>query len=527
MRVGWEKYPGKHLLKITVLLILACIYVLQSQRLTGWIVDDAGISFSYARNLAAGYGLVSQPGQTPVEGFSNPLWVFLLSVFPLINLDIMTVVKPLSMGLSIAALTLMYFALRELGLCWGYAAAAVAGLVIQPAFIIWSVSGLENPLYAFLIAVLLLLLAQQTSKLRAAAAGVVCGLIAITRPEGILYSILYPLYHRKTLRQYIPGVLVIFAGYINFRLLYFRALFPNPYFKKSEQLLSHTWWVNTIAKSKSLLLGLFGSEGLVIAVITVLFAILVILLWKRAVNRPVMVLGAYVLVAVSGYLLLPKDWMGEYRYATPVFMLAYAWAAAALSLAMSTLRKKAYAQLIGLGFILFWSGSTWAINFKPRLDGFVRAPVISLSTVSASFERFKNYGRALGLEEDISILTPDVGGALYDYPEIKIYDLGGLVDPVMARTIGCDEIALRNYIFEELPDVIDLHGGWSYVAKLDEDERFRRLYVPIFEYVDMDLMEKYQVQMYSGDFVRKDLLHGPELLLTLQRLSPSWKASGQ
>ncbi|HYN19924.1 MAG TPA: hypothetical protein VE078_03115, partial [Thermoanaerobaculia bacterium] len=41
----------------------------------GWIVDDAGITFVYARNLAAGHGLVSQPGLPPVEGFSNFLWL--------------------------------------------------------------------------------------------------------------------------------------------------------------------------------------------------------------------------------------------------------------------------------------------------------------------------------------------------------------------------------------------------------------------------------------------------------------------
>ena len=40
-----------------------------------WIIDDAGISFAYARNLAEGHGLVSQPGRVPVEGFSNFLWV--------------------------------------------------------------------------------------------------------------------------------------------------------------------------------------------------------------------------------------------------------------------------------------------------------------------------------------------------------------------------------------------------------------------------------------------------------------------
>lgn len=44
-------------------------------------IEDAGISFAYARNLAQGDGLVSYPGGERVEGYSNALWVFLLEPF--------------------------------------------------------------------------------------------------------------------------------------------------------------------------------------------------------------------------------------------------------------------------------------------------------------------------------------------------------------------------------------------------------------------------------------------------------------
>jgi hypothetical protein len=35
----------------------------------GWIVDDAGVTFSYARNVAAGHGLVDQAGGKAVEAY--------------------------------------------------------------------------------------------------------------------------------------------------------------------------------------------------------------------------------------------------------------------------------------------------------------------------------------------------------------------------------------------------------------------------------------------------------------------------
>ncbi len=66
-----------------------------------WQIDDAGISFAYARNLALGHGLVAQPGVIPVEGYSNPLWVFLLAAFSVVRLfDPLWTPKLLSLGLA-------------------------------------------------------------------------------------------------------------------------------------------------------------------------------------------------------------------------------------------------------------------------------------------------------------------------------------------------------------------------------------------------------------------------------------------
>ena len=39
-----------------------------------WIVDDAGLTFAYARSLSTGAGPVLQPGAAPVEGFSSPAY---------------------------------------------------------------------------------------------------------------------------------------------------------------------------------------------------------------------------------------------------------------------------------------------------------------------------------------------------------------------------------------------------------------------------------------------------------------------
>jgi hypothetical protein len=60
----------------------ACVlyYIHCAHRLhRGWrdlllLFDDAMISMRYARNFAEGYGLIWNPGQAPIEGYTNWLW---------------------------------------------------------------------------------------------------------------------------------------------------------------------------------------------------------------------------------------------------------------------------------------------------------------------------------------------------------------------------------------------------------------------------------------------------------------------
>ena len=64
-----------------LLAIPMVVFVLHAVLFGSWLMDDAGVSFAYARTLATGHGLVSQPGAPPVEGYSNFLWVLVLAVF--------------------------------------------------------------------------------------------------------------------------------------------------------------------------------------------------------------------------------------------------------------------------------------------------------------------------------------------------------------------------------------------------------------------------------------------------------------
>jgi hypothetical protein len=53
------------------------VLLAHAARYGSWIIDDAGITDAYARNIADGHGIVQQPGADTVEGYSNPLWLLL------------------------------------------------------------------------------------------------------------------------------------------------------------------------------------------------------------------------------------------------------------------------------------------------------------------------------------------------------------------------------------------------------------------------------------------------------------------
>jgi hypothetical protein len=116
-----------------------------------WIIDDAYITFRYARNAADGLGLVFNAGQ-PVLGTSSPLFALILSFIYRISgagiPSIALVLSSLADGLSVLLLFKMAHRLRFprwaaflLIFCWA----------LYPLAIRYTLSGMETSLVTFLI----------------------------------------------------------------------------------------------------------------------------------------------------------------------------------------------------------------------------------------------------------------------------------------------------------------------------------------------------------------------------------------
>jgi hypothetical protein len=84
-----------------------------------------------------------------------------------------------------------------------------------------------------------------------------------------------------------------------------------------------------------------------------------------------------------------------------------------------------------------------------RFTRFYDDPTIPFTQISERYgARYNNAAAALGVENP-SILLPDVGATLF-FTELEIFDLAGLTDSTVARTLWNDKPALRDYFFNDV-----------------------------------------------------------------------------
>jgi len=162
------------------------------------------------------------------------------------------------------------------------------------------------------------------------------------------------------------------------------------------------------------------------------------------------------------------------------------------------------------------------LMFSQRSVNYANQPYVPFERVAERYGfRFNDYARRLDIEQG-SILLPDVGGTLY-YSNLAVYDLAGLVDRTIAKSLhfpkSREQSDFFDYVFEEVkPTFIHTHGKWAWIADLDEDIRFRRDYVALGESIDQWIKEKHGEALYSGDYIRKDAIVGKADILNQLRV---------
>jgi hypothetical protein len=354
--------------------------------------------------------------------------------------------------------------------------------------------------------------------------GVIASLLALTRPEGILFSL--PVFATIALRGFsntdyglknifksgliFGGIVVlVYGSYVLFRLSYFNDIVPNTYYVKGGptgasllELITLQW--KPLDKLVEFSGSIFGADFWAVALlIPLLFLGYVI----SKISNHIYAIIIYFFVAATGliYMLLPLDWMGEFRFATTFYPFYYLLMVYIIFSLAEKIKNRGVRNIVTGGVFVIIIGYTFMIH-GARLKDYGQKPVTGFPFIAERFGKvYNNYAKALNMN-DATFLLPDIGGSLY-YSNLRIYDLGGLADKTIAKTRGRDQQAFYDYVFEEIkPTFIRTHGHFTGVSKFDDDARFERDYVPFVKFIDTYVQRNYKATRISGDFIRREVI---------------------
>ena len=335
-------------------------------------IEDAGISIAYARNFVAGEGWVTYAGGERVEGFSNPLWTWLIALFLVFGISGWTSVKVMGAVLGAACLPLSYLLTRA---CLEDEDSHIPMvppvlLAASATFAIWNASGLENALFCFLMAAGAWRVVVEAKANRADAfpwSALLFLLLAVTRPEGIVYAALAGLFRlvfairdRNVVGPIVRWLAVFFVPFVAYhawRYSYFAWEFPNTYYAKMDgENRFRPWQWNT--RGWKYVVNFFKAYGF--AYVLPLFAVGLVGLKDR--RRWLVVLATVIGAALllwNGRDGLPRDfdpdWMNylqrHWDRTRVLFVLSSAGVFAIFSSTKGALRRLGLGS-IGLGAIL-------------------------------------------------------------------------------------------------------------------------------------------------------------------------------
>jgi hypothetical protein len=455
------------------------------------------------------------PRDDPVEGVSNPSWTLLLSFFRLVGLfdhgqvwlghsDYVWVMKGLAIVCFATTLAFLYLTVRTIAPpSISAVASAFAGtcLALIPPYLIWSQSGLENPLFGLLVAALLLVVSRASTRNRLLlpSTALLCGLIvlsaAATRPDGPILGGAYPVLALIQGRRHLRRVAVIWLLYGAMAMVPLGALL----------LWRHTafglWVPNTaIAKGQSaptlgMLIHRAGAFGAALS-LPICFLMLGLLAACLMSKRPDpqgawALTGALTLLAfaAAGFTVLAPDWMAEFRFSTAAVVLSTGFVALASAWLLLHLEIRRTLQVAASATVMLVALTSTGVASGERVDRFLSNATISGCFVADRYGRLYNsYADQFGVGRDGNLLIPDIGGTLLT-SRLRIVDLAGLTEPTIARYRSTGDMAgIRNYVLDELrPTFIAFHEPWS--AGLEQDPRF---------------LTDYRALGSPGDFVRRD-----------------------
>lgn len=249
-----------------VLLVAVAVCIIASLYMMPYVPDDSYISFRYAEHLAKGFGLTFNTGEQPVEAYSNLLWIILCAALFKMGFDLPSFMPHVGMLLGALTVVMLWIILRRRGMPALQMLFPMLLLGTAGPFLTYTISGLEMPLFAFLLMLSMYWMDLAFEKARGrhfillAVGGF---LLSLTRPEGvvllpIVVAIMFFVSRKDTgvdafakhrirnLGVAVGVFAVLFIIYNAWRINYFGEILPTPLLSKggAGKSLWYAWWMN-------------------------------------------------------------------------------------------------------------------------------------------------------------------------------------------------------------------------------------------------------------------------------------------
>lgn len=387
--------------------------------------DDLFISLRYADNIANELGAVYNVGEF-VEGYTTPLWVFLLGALAWLGVPLLLTAKLLSLLSGVITLCLLF----PLAQVWHIRGEklAVLLLALNSTFAVWSSAAMEMTFFSlFLLAALLLLGRKQWL-----ASGWFFGLATLTRPEGVLWigiSGLWLLWQSRAantlIHKLLPaikvgcGAALLVIPHELWRLSYYGELLPNTFYNKVGLSQAVLWrGVEYLTAA--------GQDHLFVLAPFLLFALLIPMSWHQG-----RALFCFLIIAQLAYVVLVGgDWMIAYRFLVPIMPLICLMVADVVYVLRDQVQNRT-SPVVGIGLIIFilllhLLNTIYVGNKQQNHTFFTQKWVPDGQKIASAIKSH--------CEPDVSLALFAAGSVGYHAINHPVVDMFGLVTPEVTRS---------------------------------------------------------------------------------------------
>lgn len=245
-------FPEAH--KTAAAFSLLMIFLIALGIENAFIQDDAFISFRYAQNLVAGHGLTWNAGESsPIEGYSNFLWVMMIAATTAIGIEPILGSMILSGLLAIGTLFFTYRLAQILLQSSFFSLLSIALLGTNYSFSSYITGGLETQLQTFLVVVStyaafhLVREKRFSGALYASGLSLLLALALMTRLDsaligGALYLFIVFALAKEDMALKKKGLFLVYltlpaltivGAWLLFKLVYYGEILPNTYYVKA------------------------------------------------------------------------------------------------------------------------------------------------------------------------------------------------------------------------------------------------------------------------------------------------------